>query len=175
MFDLSNLEDKLQNPISKFFDNISDEVANIGYWCSIEIVGYAALETLYRIYATLTLRFRKQVPLGEAISLAFFLENRMQNTLANYEESRREVYDEVTHRVTAAREDLTRRNVMKEEAPRWVTARDASVDEECIPIVTMPLPSMAPKTSLRNTPTSTAIVLYEGSTASSSGQPRYWS
>ena len=114
MFDLSNLEDKLQNPISKFFDNISDEVANIGYWCSIEIVGYAALETLYRIYATLTLRFRKQVPLGEAISLAFFLENRMQNTLANYEESRREVYDEVTHRVTAAREDLTRRNVMRE-------------------------------------------------------------
>ena len=175
MFDLSNLEDRLQNPISKFFNNISDEVASIGYWCSIAIVGYAALKTLYRIYATFTLRFRKQVPLGEAISLAFFLENRMRNTLANYEESRREVYDEVPQRVTTTREDLARRNVMREEVPRRVTVRDVPINEECIPMVTMPLPSMAPKTSLRNTPTSTAMVLYDGSNDSSSGQPRYWS
>ena len=62
-FDLSNLEDQLQNPITKFFSNISDKVAEIGYCCSIVIVVYTVLKVLHRIYALCTMRFREQIPI----------------------------------------------------------------------------------------------------------------
>ena len=55
-FDLSNLEDQLQNPITKFFSNISDKVAEIGYCCSTVIVVYTVLKVLfYLICSTLAL------------------------------------------------------------------------------------------------------------------------
>ena len=72
-FDLSNLEDKFINPITKYIGEISDKVASIGYWCSIAIVFYTMFKMLHRIYAVCTLQFRNQVPLGEALSLGFFL------------------------------------------------------------------------------------------------------
>ena len=144
----------MQNTLSKFFENISNEVANIGYWCSILVVVYTVLKILHRIYAVCTLRFKKQVPLGQAISLAFFLEGRMRNTLANFEESRQEVYDEV---------------------PRHMTARDLNLDEVHIPMVPVPSPPTVPPTSAVTTSSSTAMVPYAGSAASTSRHSRYWS
>ena len=162
-FDLSNLEDQLQNPITKFFSNISDEVAEIGYWCSLLIVVYTVLKVLHRIYALCTMRFREQIPIGEAFGLAFFLEGRMRRSLVNYEASRRDEYEEV---------------------PRQTIVRTPLVQniEEQIPMV--PVQKRQPPGS-RDVPrvdpvvsTSTEMVPYTGSPASTSRNPRnsrYWS
>ena len=162
-FNLENLEDQLQNPFTKWFSNVSDEVAEIGYWCSICIVVYTVLKVLHRIYALCTMRFRERIPMGEAFDLAFFLERRMRRSLVNYEASRREEYAEVAQQ----------RVVRKPQVPECT--------EEQIPMVNLrqvPVPRTVPRVIEPVDNAGTELVPYMGSPSSTSGtsrNSRYWS